>query len=74
MIECLISLLIAVLIAIIVIYILEVALSPFLPLPAPAYTIIRLIVGLIILLYFLSCLGFIGGFGGNSLLGPMHRG
>jgi hypothetical protein len=61
---CLINLIILVIIAVIILYILEVALQPFMALPAPVYTLIRLLIGLLILLQFLNCIGFLGTYGG----------
>jgi hypothetical protein len=65
MIECLISLIIVVIIAVIVIYALEAIVGVFLPLPPPVMMLIRLLVGLLVLLYALDCLfssGILGGF------------
>lgn len=57
LIPCLINLIILVIIAVIVLYVLEVALQPFLALPPPVYTLIRLLIGLLLLLWVLNCLG-----------------
>lgn len=71
MLGCLISLIIVVIVAVIVLYILEAVMSPFFTLPPPVYMLIRLLVGLLVLLYFLNCIGFIGGnFAGAY---PWHR-
>ena len=62
---CLIYLIIMVIIAVIVLYVLEVALSPFVSLPPPVYMLIRLLVGLLVLLYFLQCIGWGAGLSGH---------
>ena len=59
MISCLIGLVVMVIIALIVLAIIETAVQPLLTLPPQVWTLIRLLVGLIILLYALGCLGFI---------------
>ena len=64
LIGCLINLIILVIIAVIILYILEVALAPFMSLPPPVYTLIRLLIGLLILLQFLNCIGMLGTYGG----------
>ena len=62
MLSCLIYLIIVVIVAIIILYVLEQVLAPFLSLPAPVYTLIRLLIGLLVLLYFLECIGWGQGF------------
>lgn len=56
MLGCLIGILVVAIIAIIAIYILEAIVGAFLALPAPVPQLIRLLVGLIVLLYALNCL------------------
>lgn len=58
MIVCFIGLIIWVIIALIVLYILEAVLAPLITLPPPVMMLIRLLIGLLVLLYFLQCLGF----------------
>lgn len=58
---CFISLIIVVIVAVIVIYVFEAIVAVFLPLPPPVGKLIRLLVGLLVLLYALQCL-FGGGF------------
>lgn len=60
MISCLISLLIVVIIAVIVLYVVETAVGALLSLPPPIWMLIRLLVGLLVLLYALNCLGIVG--------------
>lgn len=60
MIGCLISLIVMVIIAVIILYILEAVLAPFITLPPPVYMLIRLLIGLLVLLYFLQCAGLMG--------------
>ena len=55
---CLIQLVIVVIVAVIILYVLEVALSPFIPLPQPVYVLLRLLIGLLVLLFFLDCIGW----------------
>ena len=64
MIGCLIGLIIMVIIAVIVLYVLEAVMAPFFTLPPPVYMLIRLLIGLLVLLYFLQCIGFLGLSGG----------
>jgi hypothetical protein len=75
MLECLVMLIVWVIIAVIVLYILESVLAPFIALPAPVYMLIRLLIGLLVLIAFLNCCGFLGGSGHGSFgldFGP-HR-
>ncbi len=59
--SCLVYLIIVVIIAVIVLYILEAVLAPFIALPPPVYMLIRLLVGLLVLIYFLDCIGWGAG-------------
>lgn len=61
MIGCLISLVLAAIIALIVLFIIEAVLVAFIPLPSNVTYLIRLLVGLLVLLYALSCLLGNGG-------------
>ena len=61
MIGCLISLLIAAIVALIVLLIVELVFTQFVPLSARTIAIIRAIIGLVLLAYFLEC--FLGGSG-----------
>jgi hypothetical protein len=61
MLECLVGLIFAVIVALIVLFVIEKALAPFIALPPPIMMLIRLLVGLLILIYALQCLGIIGG-------------
>ena len=63
MLECLVGLIIAVIIALIVIYVIETVLAPFITLPPPILTLIRLLIGLLVLIYALQCLGILSGHG-----------
>lgn len=64
---CFISLIIVVILAVIVVYAFEAIVGIFLPLPPPVGQLIRLLVGLLVLLYAIQCL-----FGGG-VPWPMHR-
>lgn len=57
---CFISLIIVVIVAVIVVYVFEMIVGIFLPLPPPVGKLIRLLVGLLVLLYAVQCL-FGGG-------------
>jgi hypothetical protein len=62
---CLISLIIVVIVAVIVIYVLEQVVGAFLALPPPVWMLVRLLIGLLVLLYALGCLessGLMHGF------------
>jgi hypothetical protein len=62
---CLISLIIVVIVALIVVYVLEQVVGAFLALPPPIWMLIRLLIGLLVLLYALGCLsesGVLAGF------------
>jgi type III secretory pathway component EscU len=61
--ECLVSLIVVVIIALIFVYIIETVLAPFITLPPPIMTLIRLLIGLLVLIYALQCLGILGGHG-----------
>lgn len=56
MIGCLISLIIVAIIALIVVLIVEAVIAAFFPLPANVMYLIRLLVGLLVLLYALNCI------------------
>lgn len=60
MIECLISVVIVVIVAVIVLYILQFALNAVIALPPPVWQLVRLLVGLLVLLYALRCFGIFG--------------
>ena len=64
MLGCLVTLIVWVIVAVIILYVLEQVLAPFFPLPPPVYMLIRLLIGLLILIEFLGCIGFLGG--GNN--------
>ena len=70
MIGCLISLLIAAIVCLIVILIVELVLAQFLPLGAKIIYLIRLLFGLLLLLYFLDCV--LGSGVGLPLFYPGH--
>lgn len=57
MLECLIYLIIWVIVALIVLYVIEMVLKPFIALPPPIMMLIRLLIGLLVLLACLDCLG-----------------
>jgi hypothetical protein len=59
MLSCLISIIIAAILALIIIFTLEFVFAQFLPLPPNIMMLIRVLVGLLIILYALSCLGFV---------------
>jgi ABC-type transport system involved in multi-copper enzyme maturation permease subunit len=61
MIGCLISVLVVALIAVVVLYVAESAVNAITTLPPPVWHLVRLIVGLIVLLYALQCLGILDG-------------
>jgi hypothetical protein len=63
MIGCLISLLIAAIVCLIVILIVEMVLAQFVPLSGKVIALIRLLIGLLLLLYFLDCVVGYGGVG-----------
>ena len=62
MIGCLISLLIAAIVILIVLLIVEYVLAQFVPLTGQVIALIRLLCGLLLLLYFLECVLGNGGF------------
>ena len=70
MIGCLISLIIVVIVAVILLYVFEAIVGVFLALPPPVYMLIRLLIGLLVLLYALQCLGSMGLFPGFNGFGP----
>lgn len=59
MIECLIGVLVVAIIALIVVLIIEAIISHFIPQIGEVAWLIRLLVGLIVLLYALRCLAFV---------------
>ncbi|CAN5814026.1 hypothetical protein BH20PSE1_BH20PSE1_01030 [soil metagenome] len=59
MLDCLVYLLIWVIVALIVIYIIEAVVGQFLTLPPPIMMLIRLLVGLLVLIAALNCLGLL---------------
>lgn len=61
MLTCLIYLIIWCIIAIIVLYIFETVVAMFIALPSQVFVLIRLLVGLLVLLAFLNCVGLLGG-------------
>lgn len=63
MIGCLITLIIWCIVAIIVLYVFEYLIAQFIALPPPVFVLIRLLVGLLVLLMFLECIGLVGGGG-----------
>jgi hypothetical protein len=69
---CLISLIVVVIVALIVVFVLEQVVGAFLSLPPPIWTLIRLLVGLLVLLYALGCLSQSGILGGGVRLYPYH--
>jgi hypothetical protein len=76
MISCLIGLIIVVIVCLIVLYVLEMVIGSFLSLPSQIWMLIRLLVGLLVLLYALNCLagsGAFQNFGWNGFNGPYHR-
>jgi hypothetical protein len=63
MLECLVFLIVWVIVALIVVYAVELLVGQFLPLPSPIIMLIRLLIGLLVLIAALKCLGlFSGGF------------
>jgi hypothetical protein len=48
-------------VAVIVLWIAESAVSAITPLPPPVWMLVRLLVGLLVLLYALNCLGILSG-------------
>ena len=61
MLECLVGLIIAVIVALIVLWVIETVLAPFITLPPPILMLIRLLIGLLVLIYALQCIGVLGG-------------
>jgi hypothetical protein len=64
LIPCLIGLIIIAIVLAIVFYIIQVAFSSMLVLPPQVWVLIKLLVGLLVLLWFLNCTGILAGFGG----------
>lgn len=61
MLTCLIYLIIWVIIAVIILWIGEMLITQFIALPPPVFMLIRVLVGLLVLLAFLNCVGLLGG-------------
>lgn len=59
MLNCIVFLLVWCIVALIVIYVLEMILSQFLTLPPPVTMLIRLLIGLLVLIAALNCLGLL---------------
>lgn len=59
MLSCLVYLIIWVIVALIVIYIIEAVVGQFLTLPPPIMMLIRLLIGLLVLIAALNCLGLL---------------
>ena len=64
MLGCLISLIIVVIIALIVVYVIEAVVGTLISFPPPIFMLIRLLIGLLVLLYALGCLSQAGLFTG----------
>lgn len=76
MIGCLIGLIILVIVCLIVVYVMEMVIGSFLALPPQIWMLIRLLVGLLVLLYALNCLASSGAFqsfGWSGYGAPYHR-
>jgi hypothetical protein len=62
MLECLIVLIVYVIIAVIVLWVLETVIASFgVAVPPPITTLIRLLLVLLVLIWFLNCIGLLGG-------------
>lgn len=61
MLECLVFLIVWVIVALIVVYAVELLVGQFLPLPPPIIMLIRLLIGLLVLIAALKCLGLLSG-------------
>jgi hypothetical protein len=59
MLECLVSVIIYVILALIVMYVIELLVGQFLTLPPPIILLIRLLIGLLVLIAALDCIGFL---------------
>jgi hypothetical protein len=59
--QCLIGVIIYAIVSLIILFILEYVFAQFLPLPQKVIALIRILVGLLILLYALSCFGILDG-------------
>jgi hypothetical protein len=68
---CLIGVIIYAIISLIILMILEFVFAQFFPLPSKVIMLIRLLVGLLLLLYALSCFGVLGE--GPTGSGPFFR-
>lgn len=60
MLTCLVYLIVWVIVALIVVYVIELIVGQFLTLPPPIGLLIRALVGLLVLIAALECLGFLG--------------
>jgi hypothetical protein len=61
MLSCLVQILIYAIISLIILFILEYVFAQFFPLPPKVIMLIRLLIGLLLLLYALSCFGILDG-------------
>jgi hypothetical protein len=59
--QCLIGVIIYAIVSLIILFILEYIFAQFFPLPPKVIALIRLLIGLLILLYALSCFGILDG-------------
>lgn len=59
MLECLVYLIVWVIVALIVLYVIELLVGQFLPLPPQIMMLIRVLLGLIVLIACLECLGLV---------------
>lgn len=59
MLECLVVLIVWVIVALIVLYVIETVLRPFIALPPQILMLIRLLVGLLVLIAALDCIGLL---------------
>jgi hypothetical protein len=59
MLECLVFLVVWCIVALIIVYVIELLVGQFLPLPAPIIALIRVLIGLLVLIAALDCLGIL---------------
>jgi hypothetical protein len=59
MLECLVMLIVWVIVALIVIFVIETLVAQFFPIPPQILMLIRLLVGLLVLIAALDCIGFV---------------
>lgn len=59
MLECLVYLIVWVIIAVIVLYVVEILVAQFFSIPPPVMMLVRLLVGLLVLIACLDCIGFV---------------